>query len=490
VGLARRARLALLGALVTLLLTAASASAAPGWIDGNAKYVYAPNCASIIFGNPYIEAEAATYASFYADPNNLPDAGEVFYIRMVAAGIGFPCGGAYANFELALHPEVRLAISPDFPVYCYAYRSSTGKWQRETTSCPQGPTGQGRFGQSFNPVNSKEPAWPLPQGVFWQIQVPVYSKKRLVGAAGSAMSCGDCFIAPTQIIDGNGSPYTNPHQFLNVDRAEPGGGFPNPFHSFPANNKVRTTAYEFNYFEPGTVFSVLTEDVNGNGVPENGEPLGIGQAPATTNDYAVEMSHEWSNLKGNKGYIYELGVQLNRDGLFYASEPRQINTPNWPAPPGAIGSPSGGGQGVGTVPPKSKTSLPPAQPDAPEDPFSALDANALKRQAQGQRVLVRIAASVKKIKRGRLLKKKSVVVPFNCADACSIKSSLKLGKKTIAKGKGSLKKAGKGRMKLKLTKSGRKTLKRKKKGKLALVSETRLKGFPLFKSNQKLKLSK
>jgi hypothetical protein len=477
-----RTRLAILGALLALLLTAPSALAAPGWIDGNAKYVYAPNCPSIIFGSPYIEAEAATYASFYADTNNLPDAGEVFYIRMVAAGIGNPCGGAYANFELQIPGQLRFAISPDFPVYCYVWRSSTNAWQRETASCPQGAagSGQGRYGRSFNPVNSSSPAWPLPQGAFWQVQVPVYSKTKLTGTP---------FIAPTQIIDGNGSPYTDPSQNLYVERAEPAAGFPNPFYNFPANNQLATTAYEFNYFEPGTVYAALTEDQNDNGVPEISEPLVVDTSPATTNDYAIEMSHLWTNLSGSTNYIYELLIQLNRDGLYYGSAPRTVITPSWPVPPGAP-SQTGGGQGTSTVPPSSATELPPTQPDAPQNPFSALNLNALKGKAQGQRVLVQIANKVKSIKRRRLLKKKYVTLPFTCADACTVTSSLKLGKKTIAKGKGRLKKKGKGKLKLKLTKSGRKTLKRKRKGKLTLVSQTRLKGFPLFKSNQKLKLAK
>ena len=477
--LAARTRLAILGALLTLLLSAPAAVAAPGWIDGGAKYVYATNCASIIFGSPYIEAEAATYASFYADPNNLPDAGEVFYIRMVAAGLGRPCSGYYANFELQLPGQLRFAISSDFPVFCYALRSGSNTWQRETASCPQG-SGQGRYGRSFNPT-SGTPAWPLPPGTFWQVQVPVYSRTRL---------SGDRFVAPTQIIDGSGSPYTDPSQNLYVERAEPAGGFPNPFFSFPANNQIQTTSYEFNYFEPGTVSVLLTEDLNDNGDPtDDGAPT-VAQAPATANDYAVEMSHVWSNAKGSTNYIYELGVQLNRDGLFYASNPRTIVTPGgWPAG-GPVGAPAGGGQGVPTVPPGSATELPPTQPDAPQDPFSALNAGALKGGAAGQRVLVRIANKVKRIKRRRLLKKKFVTIPFECADACTVKSSLKLGKKTIAKGKGKLKKKGKGKLKLKLTKGGRRTLKRKRKGKLTLVSQTRLKGFPVFKSNQKLKLSK
>ena len=478
--LAARTRLAVLGALLALLLTAPAAVAAPGWIDGGAKYVYATNCASIIFGSPYIEAEAATYASFYADPNNLPDAGEVFYIRMVAAGLGRPCSGYYANFELQLPGQLRFAISPDFPVYCYAYRGNA--WQRETASCPQGAagSGQGRYGRSFNPVNSNTPAWPLPPGTFWQVQVPVYSKTRL---------SGDRFVAPTQIIDGSGSPYTDPSQSLYVERAEPAAGFPNPFFTFPANNQIQTTAYEFNYFEPGTVFAALTEDLDDDGVPEGGEPLVTDTSPATTNDYAVEMSHLWSNAKPSTNYIYELLIQLNRDGLYYGSAPRTIITPGtWPAGGGV--SQTGGGQGTSTVPPSSATELPPTQPDAPQDPFSALNANALKGGAAGQRVLVSIANKVKRIKRRRLLKRKYVTVPFTCADACSVSSSLKLGKKTIAKGKAKLRKKGKGKLKLKLTKSGRRTLKRKRKGKLSLVSQTRLKGFPVFKSNQKLKLSK
>lgn len=472
------------------LCAAPGASAAPGWYDGNAQYTYALNCPSVIFGNPYIEASGAAYSSVYLDLNNLPDAGEVFYIRVTTAQLGNPCsGGSRANVEMQLPPSVRYSISPEFPVYCFTQRD--GPWQREAASCPQSPGGGGRFGQTFNPRNSQDAAWPMAQGRFWQFQIPVYSTKRLTGA-GAPGPCGDCFRAPVQLIDGNSNDYVQPFQYLNVDFAAPGAGFPTPFFTFPANNKVQTEAYEFNYFEPGPVYALLTEDQNLNGQAEVGETSAAVTAQATANDYAIEMKHIWSNLKPNTRYLYELAIEPARTpGVFLVSEPMGFTTPPWPGPPaGVLNDESGSGTGVPTLPPRSETPPPPTQPDAPADPFSALDAGRLGAGAGARRVIAKISPA-KKVRRRGALKKRAVIVPFRCAAACTLKATLHLGKqkRKIASGRASLKKAGKGKLKLKLTKKGRALVKKARKGgALQLRTQTRVTGFPVFNSKQLFKL--
>jgi hypothetical protein len=375
----RRWRVLLSSAVGALLLVPSTASAAREWHDGVAKYGYAINCPSQIFGNPYIEPDGAAWAGAYLDANDLPKAGQVFYIRIAAAGVGNPCAGMFANFELILPADVRLAISQDFPVICAYIRPGENDWTLEP-NCPQQP-GIGRFGMTFNPSQG---AWPLPSGSMMQVQIPVYSRKPLVGAGGQALNCGDCFVAPVQIIDGNDNPYVDPYQWLNVNAAEPAAGFPNPFSEF--NDTARTattTAYEFNYFIAGEAVALLSEDVNGNGQLDSNEPV-VGQTtlvPATANDYAVQMAHTWSNLKPNKRYFYELGFFPG--GFASGSEalvapPRAFVTPNWAPTASAVGV-TGGGTATQAPPPSSQTQPPPSQPPAASDRSTNNSIDALKQ---------------------------------------------------------------------------------------------------------------
>ena len=481
----RRMLIALGCALVGVAAAASSVQAAPGWRDGVIDYSYSINCPSMIFGSPYLEATAGSYAGVYLDPNDIPDAGEVFYVRMTVAGLGNPCAGPYAHMELWLPQDVHLAISSDYPVFCYAQSPRSNSFVREN-ACRQTP-GAGLHGATFGAPDGSP--WPLPQGAFWQVQVPVYSTKPLKGIAGNRLAgCGDCFVAPIQILDGGSSPFQLPRQYLNVAEAVPGAGFPDPFVTFTAT-QATTTAYEFNYFRPGDIAALLSEaDVSGQPV---GSPVGVVTGRAEADDYAVEFSHTWSGLKPNQRYAYELGFRPDGEVDYFVSPPRSFTTPGT-FTGGAIGA-GGGATGSATPPAPSQTEPPAAQPPAPSDATVAAGLDTIRNGAKPNQALPKdpgptpnptpqaslaTIGAPAKIKRAALLKK-GLKVPVACARACSVALALQISGKdakryrlvkkktskpvTIGAAKKSFAGAGTATVTVKLTKAARKRLARAKK---------------------------
>jgi hypothetical protein len=474
--------IALAGALVAMVFTASAAQAAPSWHDGVVDYSYSVNCSSMIFGTPYLEATAGSYAGVYVDDANLPDAGEVFYVRMTVAGLGAPCAGPYAHMELALPTDVNLAISQDFPVFCYGQRPNGNQWVRETAACRQTP-GQGAHGYTFGSPDGAP--YPLPQGAFWQIQVPVYSTKPLSGIAGTRVSgCGDCFFTPIQILDGGSSPFQFARQYLNVSAAQPAAGFPNPLATF-STTQATTTSYEFNYFIPGEIAVILTEDANHNGNPLDDATFFVTPVQtATANDYAVEVKHTWSGLKPNADYLYELGFKPTGAADYLVASPRSFHTPGTFT--GGTVTKTGSATGTATPPPPEKTAPPAAQPAAVNDAAITKGLDALHGGANARQDLPRpplfAMTPVLKVKPKALLKK-GVTIATECKRACTIKLELllsakdakryKLGKKkpvVIATASKALTAPGKASLTLKLTKAARKRLAKAKKLKLTLRS--------------------
>jgi hypothetical protein len=99
--------------LVAALVAAAPAQAAPEWHVGTTERATVANC---LF-NP--ETGIAATAFFESDPQVLPEVGEVFYVRTVAARVGNGCGiDMKVHVEAVLPTGVETAISPGTPVRC------------------------------------------------------------------------------------------------------------------------------------------------------------------------------------------------------------------------------------------------------------------------------------------------------------------------------------------------------------------------------------
>lgn len=280
----------------------------------------------------------------------------------------------YANFELILHPEMRLAISQDFPVLCYAIEQSGGQWQRYTADCPQQP-GQGTYGYRFNPSKTgrlapspgRHVAGPGP-GVLEE------EARRRRGKLEHRPLLRGLHRRSGADHRWRRQPLDEPPRLGERERRRARGRLPGPFYSFDTSNRTATTtSYEFNYFVAGQAIALLTEDANNNGIPEGGEPaVATGLVTTTTDDYAVELQHVWSNLKPNTQYLYELAFYPG--GSASGSTPlvtpaKSFVTPGWASPSGPV-SVTGTGTPAGTPPSSGKTTPPPAQPGAPDDSSS------------------------------------------------------------------------------------------------------------------------
>jgi hypothetical protein len=219
----RAVRVAAVAAAVSLIC-AGAAQAAPRWNEGLIEKSTITNCVSIIGGYPYSEEGAWSWTGFWADPNDLPNVGEVFYVHSVFAAVGNACSGQYGYPEFKLPSGVSLAISSQTPVICYAvdFTKSPPAATRETQACRQQPS-QGFYGGSYGFGPLTQSSWPMPQGKGWEIQVPVVSNRTLNGIA--ANPC-DCVEGYTKIIDGNSSPVLNPEigVFAEPGPSTPGGG--------------------------------------------------------------------------------------------------------------------------------------------------------------------------------------------------------------------------------------------------------------------------
>ena len=215
--------------LGTLAFSAPAAQAAAQWYDGNVSRSYITNCASIIFPPAYTEEGAWNWVGFWADANNLPNPGEVFYVHTVIGAVGNACSGQRTYPSLSLPSGVSPAISAQTPVYCWAIDFQQGTSSQEGPACPQAAYTGSYGGQWAIPALTQSQnayTWPLPQGKGWEFWYPVVSNRQLSGTL--ANPC-DCVIGYTKVLDGNSSPVLQPDAGLVIDPASAptgGGGAP------------------------------------------------------------------------------------------------------------------------------------------------------------------------------------------------------------------------------------------------------------------------
>ena len=267
---AARMRLVILGALLTFLLIAPAASAAPGWIDGGAKYVYATNCASIIFGSPYIEAEAETRGASTPEPNNLPDAGA----RSSTSAWSRPGSGD----RVAATTRTSSCSSPGS---CNSQSAPTSP-STATTSAPVRTPGSARphparraRARAATAARSTRRAAPprgrCPQGRSGRSRCPSTPRRGCRATASSPRRrSSTAAAAPTPIRA----------RTCTWSAREPGRGLPEPVLQLPGEQSDPDHLVRVQLLRAGDrSSSALTEDLNDNGVPEGGEPIVYGLGP-------------------------------------------------------------------------------------------------------------------------------------------------------------------------------------------------------------------
>ena len=200
--------------VVSPVTPAHAAGAGAGWYSGSIQYSQIVNCTSLIQGSPYTEFGVGTYASFYANPEaNQPAPNQPFYVEVVVSGLGQPCsGGSRADINVQIPAGTSLAISGTNPVRCFLGNSELG-----TADCPQSlPSSAGLYGSGFVRVPSSDNAninlWPVPQGGFVTIRIPLVA---------SGMLSNVPLNTAVKIFDGNDNPVLHPTVGLYVFSNQP-----------------------------------------------------------------------------------------------------------------------------------------------------------------------------------------------------------------------------------------------------------------------------
>lgn len=219
------------------------------WYDGLIQYSSILNCASIIGGFPYIEYGMGTYVGFIADPEAAaPGINQVYYVHVVVAGLGNSCAGQRAFIDVQLPANTSLAITPSTPVHCFA----GGNPISPPSSCPQtlpaSPFNPGAFA-IYSPDAANNYTWPMPQGAFWEFQIPVKSTTALTGSP---------FRANVLAMDGYDNPWLRPEIGVFVFSSTPTVIYPSPSTEITQNPDLsyqyKSQAYIYTFNQTGTAY--------------------------------------------------------------------------------------------------------------------------------------------------------------------------------------------------------------------------------------------
>jgi hypothetical protein len=501
--------LALVCACTAIAVSPAAAPAADsGWLDGNISYTYTTNCASIIWGTPYMEALSGHMAGFYVnDP--WQGVGEVFYIRTIITTLGAPCAGPYAVPEFALHQDMELAISPQYPVLCYVQFPNESQFRKVgANECPQQPQ-TGRFSRSVRFAPPGQGAWALPQGAWVQVQIPVYVKKQFKGMGGpnDKENCGGCFHAPSQMLSGGTDPTGFAKQWVTTDKTYPATSFPagGPV-MMTGPNSVHLHAYLYNYFAPGQASIAICEAANYQGDATKqcaGGWRDTAPAQVSSNTYSLQLEAAFDSVKPNTAYkaMVFFDFQQPEEGgvvkpgtsqvVAFTSGPQGV--PN-PAPTNGSSSNAGA--------PPANAPQPPTAPPVVDNGTTAVTADDVRKGADPNQPLpgglpapqpnppgdtpkppvpdaLATVAPPAGVKRAALLKG-GVKVPVKCRRACKVALELradaktakryKLKSRTLGTATRTFRAAGTATVKVKLTAAARKKLRKAKRLTLTLRS--------------------
>lgn len=276
---------------------------AAAWYDGSILYSQITNCVSIIQGAPYSEAGVGVYVGFAADPNLArPAPGQVYYLHVVAYGLGNACSGQRVWVDFSLPPNTSLAVSPANPVYCFAGGMANSYCPQSLQSSPYNP------GAISIPSNDSAHAytWPLPQGGNWEFQIPVISSTTLTASP---------FQAHVLALDGNSSPWLRPVVGVYVFSGNPVILYPTPSTTITGTitpaYKSNALLYNFSYSGTVTFDLGLTTSY---GFTDSG--------PITTAYPAYEVWTDWAGFafQPNTTYHWRMRFQTSGGSWTYGAD--------------------------------------------------------------------------------------------------------------------------------------------------------------------------
>lgn len=195
---AQRIFVSFLGALAI----STGAHAAPAWFDGTANESLIVSCTSIIFPPLTTVVGAKAFVSVFVDLQDLPLVGEVFYARIVVAGIGDTCSSNYLVApEFSLPNGVDIVPSTSNPIACQLLDLTTQQIQ-SLPGCPVAPLPAiwgGTHAIPFNAINTN--GWNVPQGKALIVAAPLVASRPL-----AVFAPNDRIRAVIKTVDGNSNP--------------------------------------------------------------------------------------------------------------------------------------------------------------------------------------------------------------------------------------------------------------------------------------------
>lgn len=218
------------GSMAVDLARPAPAAAAPVWNDGPIAYSTILNCPSVIGGYPYSEYGMGALVGAAVDTAApAPVINETFQIRVVLAGLGYPCDTQRAFVEIKLPPNVTPAITAADPIRCYLNAQAV-----PANQCPQQLGAGSEAGHLSVPAPQPvpfAPAFPFSQGEQIELRIPVKASASMTNAS---------LESRIHVIDGNSNPILRPKTSITVFTG--GGGTPaTPTVSYPTPSTTGIT---------------------------------------------------------------------------------------------------------------------------------------------------------------------------------------------------------------------------------------------------------
>ena len=473
----------------------ASASAAPGWIDGNTAFGYGTSCP--IFGSPTYETQVGGFTGYWGETDtSYPKIGDRFWghVYYTVTGLGCGFGIQEVTSAVALPQGTQLALDPNSQdpndkIQCWRTNrdGSTVNVTDVPWQHPENPSINGKHctstsvSQGANGITLAQTL--LAQGQSMHIVFPLRATKKLSGIAEP----NDASKMTATFSGSNISSNARPYQWNFVgDRPVEA--------SCPALGQQTTTSitnttahakgFLCNWYRTGKAQFEIREGTAGTFVPQ-----------ATSPEYAVDgqfqgylMDQDWNGLKPGTDYQWRLkftdtkGTATTADDMPYYGPPQTFKTTGTAPAPGTGGPPSAGGGGTtggggmaGGTPPPADTGNQDTGNQTPgnnnQTPGDQQQQIVPEVKPPADTVAPSLTATIGKAKLAQILKK-GLPVTASCNEGCTINAELqvdaktakklKLGKKAVVIGKGTAvgSASGKATVPVKLTAKAKKALKK------------------------------
>ena len=253
------------------------------WIDGAMQSTMDQNCYTGLLAP--ITSEFVSYWGNEAATS--PKVGDVYYGRVVVAGVGRPCAGPMASIEVILPANTFFAIDETNPVHCFTATIEEWKFKElPRKDCPQ-KTYKGYYGWVFNRPGG-EP-WDVRNGKLISVAFPLVSTKVMKGIATN-----DYLTGAVRALSGQYDPWDDPEVGVFVADNPPTVTYDKKAATEITATSARTTATINNHYKGGRVVFELGTTTK---YEIAGEVVNIDDK---ANAYTVYQ--DWTGLKPNTTY--------------------------------------------------------------------------------------------------------------------------------------------------------------------------------------------